>query len=176
MRALAAVLVITLAPLAHADSAEPKLTAGASAVIWLPSGDADEFSNESLGIRPFITYRALPYLAIVGTFDYIFVNEKTGVDSITYYTVSAGARLIKSRPGQIEPYGELLLGWHHLSSNNLDDSNIGFRIGGGATYPLSGNLLLQGGLSYSAVSIDAGIVNDIDVDALALEIGLGGRF
>jgi len=175
MRSFVVAALLLTTSIARAEEvAEPKMAIGASATVWLPSGDADDFVNESLGARPFFTYRALSFLAVVATFDWIFVNEKDNVGSITYYAVSAGARFIKSRPGQVEPYGEFLLGWHHLDGQNVDDSNLGFRIGGGATYPL-GKLVAQGGLSYSAVSIDSGFF-DVDIDALVIEIGLAGRF
>src|SRR5688572_19452203 len=134
------VIGLVVSSVAHAQEpappAEPPITLGASLTVWLPQGDADDFSDTSLGVRPHFAYRLRPYVAIVATLDYVFVNENEGVDSITYYAISAGGRLIKSRPGQLEPFGELLIGWHKLDAEAIDDSAIGFRIGGGATYPV----------------------------------------
>lgn len=156
--------------------AEPKMTAGVSATVWLPQGDADDFADTSIGLRPHFAYDAKPFLSVLGTFDYIFVSEKDGVGDLTYYNICVGARLKKPRPGQIEPYGELLLGWHKLEADGgIDDSGIGFRLGGGVLYPISATLIANVALNYSAVSIDVGL-GDADIDALIFEGGLGIRF
>lgn len=153
---------------------EPKLTAGVSATAWIPQSDAEDLADTSIGVRPFVTYAFLPYLAGIATFDFVFVNEDGG-DDITYYNINVGARLKKPRPGQLEPYGELLLGFHQFETDGFDDSGIGFRFGGGILYPLSNRLVVNLGLNYSSVSIDVDIF-EIDVDAFIVEGGLGTRF
>jgi opacity protein-like surface antigen len=154
---------------------EPKMTAGGSVVVYVPQGDADDTSDTSLGLRGHFTYKFKPWLAALGTFDYVFVNED-GDSDITYYNLSAGARFIKPRPGQIEPYGEVLLGYHVLDAEGLDsESAIGFRFGGGILYPVGQKLLANLALNYSTVSFDVGLV-DVDVDALILEVGIAAKF
>jgi hypothetical protein len=152
-------------------TAEPLITIGASGTVWLPSGDADDVSDESLGLRGSFTYRFMPWLAGIATFDYIFVNEKDDGD-IGYYNINAGARAFKPG-GRFQPYGELLLGWHKLSGDLLDDSGLGFRIGGGVMYPM-GKLVANAGINYSSVSIDVMGFN-VDIDALILEFGISMR-
>lgn len=150
---------------------EPKMTIGGSATLWLPQDDAEDTSDESLGLRAHFTYKFKDWLAGIGTFDYVFVNEETDGDA-TYYNLNAGARFIKSRPGQIEPYGEVLLGYYVLDAEGADsESEIGFRIGGGILYPFSQTLLANAGLNYSTVSFDFGLA-DFDVAAIILELGI----
>ena len=150
---------------------ESKMTVGGSLAVWVPQGDADDTSDTSLGIRGHFTYKFKPWIAGIGTFDYVFVNEDGDAD-ITYYNLSAGARFIKPRPGQIEPYGEVLIGYHVLDAEGLDSENaLGFRVGGGILYPVGQKLLANFALNYSTVSFDVGLV-DVDVDALILEVGL----
>lgn len=150
---------------------EPKMTVGGSLGVYVPQGNADDTSDTSLGIRGHFTYKFKPFLAGIGTFDYVFVNED-GDSDITYYNLSFGARFIKPRPGQIEPYGEVLIGYHVLDAEGLDgESAIGFRLGGGILYPVGQKLLANLALNYSTVSFDVGLV-DVDVDALILEVGL----
>jgi len=171
------VVAVLLSRVAAADeappAAEPKMAFGAAAAVWLPSGDVDEFVDTSLGVRGTFAFHYRPFLAIIASGDFVFANEKENVSDITYYTFGAGARLIKSGRA-LEPYGEFLIGWHHIDGEGTDDSGIGFRLGGGAMYSLSPNLIANAGLSYSAVSIDVGIV-DVDVDALVFDVGIAYR-
>lgn len=155
---------------------EPKMAAGASLTVWLPSGDADDFSDTSLGVRPHFTYRVMPWLAVLGTFDFVFVNEQDGVGDITYYSIGGGARFVLPRPGRFEPYGELVLGWHSIDGEGFEETDLGFRLGGGVLYPMSERLLVNFAANYSTVSFDSGFIGDIDVDALILEVGLATRF
>jgi len=150
---------------------EPKMLIGASGTVWVPQGDSDNFADTSIGLRPHFSYRVRPFVAVLATVDYIFVNETDSID-ITYYNVGVGARLIMPRPGLIEPYGELLLGWHKLDAEGFDDSGIGFRIGAGILYPFGQKLVANLGINYSSVSIDAGL-GDVDVDALIFDLGIG---
>lgn len=179
MARLALLLVIFGTATAHAQepAAEPKLFVGGSATVWLPQGDADDTSNTSLGVRPVVGYWLRPFIAIIGAFDYIFVSEKEDVTGdITFYSISLGIRMTTPKPAQLKPYGELLLGRYTLDAEGIDSqSDIGFRIGGGATYALGSNLAFTAGLGYSSVSIDVGF-GDADIDALVLEVGLQGRF
>ena len=158
-------------PAGSSTSSEPLMSIGASGTVWLPSGDADDVADESLGLRGTFTYKFMPFLAGIGTFDFVFVNEKDSAD-ITYYNINAGARVFKPG-GRFEPYGEFLLGWHKLSGDLLDDSGVGFRIGGGVMYPM-GRTVVNAGLNYSSVGIDVMGFN-IDIDALILEIGVSMR-
>ena len=150
---------------------EPKMLIGVSGTVWVPQGDADDFADTSIGLRPHFSYRVKPFVAVLATFDYIFVNEIDSVD-ITYYSVNVGARFIKPRPGLVEPYGELVLGLHQFEADGFDDSGIGFRLGGGVLYPFGQKLVANLGINYSSVSIDAGL-GDVDVNALIFEIGVG---
>lgn len=181
MRSLLVVVLLAISATASAQVVpppmieEPKMTAGASATIWVPQGDSDDTSDTSLGIRGHFTYKFKEWIAGIGTFDYVFVNEDGDTD-ITYYNISFGARVIKSRPGQLEPYGELLIGYHVLDGEGIDsESALGFRLGGGILYPLSQSMQLVAGLAYSTVEFDFGLVN-VDVDALVLEVGAAFKF
>jgi opacity protein-like surface antigen len=156
---------------------EPKMMAGGGLTLWIPQGDADDTSDPSLGIRGTFLYKARPWVGVVGSIDYVFVNEDDAIaGDITYYSLAVGARFIKPRPGQIEPYGELLLGYHALDIEDVDsESDIGFRLGGGIFYPVSNKLLANFGLSYSAVEFDFGGV-DVSVDAFVFEAGINASF
>lgn len=174
-------LVLVVVALCHAKASaqivppamieQPKTTVGGSLVVYVPQGDADDTSDTSLGIRGHFTYQLRPFLSGIGTFDYVFVNED-GDAAITYYNISAGARFIKPRPGLIEPYGEVLLGYHAFDAEGIDtETALGFRLGGGIRYPFSNTLLASFALNYSAASFDVGFV-DIDVNALIFEVGV----
>src|SRR5689334_3571487 len=90
---------------------EPKMMVGGGLTVWIPQGDADDTTDVSLGLRGTFLYKARPWVGVVGSLDYVFVSEDEAVTGdITYYSLSVGARFIKPRPGQVEPYGEILLG------------------------------------------------------------------
>jgi opacity protein-like surface antigen len=166
--------------LAHAEPApgstgEPQFQPGVSLTIWFPQADADDFSDESLGIRPNFAFWIRPFVAVVATFDYVFVNEKDRVGDTTYYAISVGGRLTTPRPSQVKPYGEFLIGRHKLEGGGADDANLGFRIGGGASLALRSNIVATAGLAFSSVSFDAGFF-DVDVDAIVVDLGISGRF
>lgn len=155
---------------------EPKMMAGGALTLWIPQGDADDTSDPSLGIRGNFLYKAQPWVAVIGSLDYVFVNEDDGVGDLTYWSLSAGARFIKPRPGQIEPYGEVLLGYHTLDVEDADsESALGFRLGGGILYPFSNKLVLDFSLAYSTVEFDFGIA-DVDVDAFVFQGGVNAVF
>jgi len=181
MRSLLVLVVLGISATASAQVVpppmieEPKMTAGASATIWVPQGDSGDNSDTSLGLRGHFTYKFKEWIAGIGTFDYVFVNEDSDVD-ITYYNISVGGRIIKPRPGQIEPYGELLIGYHVLDIEGADSENtIGFRLGGGILYPMSQKIQLVAGIAYSTASFDFGLV-DVDVDAFVFEVGAAFKF
>jgi opacity protein-like surface antigen len=156
--------------------AEPKMMAGGGLTLWIPQGDADDTSDPSLGLRGTFLYKAKPWVGVIGSIDYVFVNEDDGVADITYYSIGVGARFIKPRPGQIEPYGEILLGYHVLDVEDVDSENaIGIRFGGGILYPVSNKLIANFGLAYNTVEFDFGAV-DVSVDAFVFEAGINTSF
>jgi hypothetical protein len=155
---------------------EPKLEVGGAMTVWFPSGDVDETVDASLGVRPHLAYWPKPMIAIAGSFDFVFVNEQEGVDDVTYYAVSVGPRVTIPRPMKVKPYGELMLGWHHLDGEGVDESGIGFRLGGGVSMALGSALAVNAGVGYSSVSFDGPFGINIDVDALVLDVGAVGRF
>ena len=67
-----------------------------------------------------------------------------------------------------------MIGWHTLDGDQLDDSTLGFRIGGGIIYPMGGSLVANAGLNYSSADFDI-MGFSFDVDALIIELGLGVR-
>lgn len=156
---------------------EPKMMAGGGLTLWIPQGDADDTSDPSLGIRGTFLYKVKPWIGVVGSIDYVFVSEDDSVATdITYYSLSVGARVVMPRPGQLEPYGEFLLGYHVLDIEDVDSENdIGFRLGGGVLYPVSNKLIANVGIDYSAVEFDFGGL-DVSVDAFVLEAGINASF
>lgn len=171
---VAALIVGLGAAPARADDVEPRLAVGGSLGIWIPTSDADDFADVSLGVRPQVTYWIRPFIGVTGAFDFVFVNEDSGVGDVTYYAISAGARATLPR-GQIRPYGELLLGVHFIDTNGFDDNEFGLRLGGGATYTLSSGLIANAGISYSTTSFDIGF-GSITVAAFVLDLGIAARF
>jgi hypothetical protein len=63
-----------------------------------------------------------------------------------------------------------------LDSDALDESDLGFRFGGGATYALGGSLVASAGVGYSTVSLDAAFGFEADITAFLLDLGVAGRF
>jgi hypothetical protein len=172
------VAAVTLAaPAAHGeDAAEPRLAVGASATVWVPQSDADDVADTSLGVRPQVTYWVIPLVGVTASFDYVFVNEESGAGDTTYYVISAGGRLTLPKPATIKPYGELVLGWHVLDAEGFDESDLGFRLGGGAMFAVGTSLVASAGAAYSTVSLDGPFGTDFDVSAFVLDVGIAARF
>ena len=156
------------------ESAEPPMMLGASGAVWSPSGDADNIAETSIGIRPWFVYRVKPIVALVASFDYILVNEKDGVADVTYFNINLGGRFLVGRSGNVQPYGEFLLGYHKFDTEGLDDSTLGFRFGGGIVYSLGDKMAATVGLNYSNASFDVDGFS-VDVEAFILELGIGMR-
>jgi hypothetical protein len=171
-----AVLLTTAATAAHADDGEQgKLAIGGSLAAWIPQSDAEDLADVSLGIRPQVMYWVAPFVAVGGAFDFVFVNEDDGVGDATYFAISVGGRLTMPGQRRVKPYGEVMIGMHFIDVEGTDESDIGFRFGGGVSYALSTKLELTGGLAYSTASFDAGFV-DFTVGAFILDVGIAARF
>ncbi len=173
-------LLLSLSPAGvHAQEppAHKKMAAGASVGVYFPQGDADETAETSPGVRAQFVYWVHPMVGIVGSFDWVFVAEKDGAADTTYYDVSAGARVTMRGQAKLKPFGELLIGRHTLSVDdaNFDESDIGFRLGGGGTYELGDSLQGFAQISYSTVDIDAGF-GSLDIEAFVIEAGALVRF
>ncbi len=168
--ALVAMLIASTAARAEKGGV---LVSGAAMVV-LPQADADDMADTSLGVRGAFVYWAHPNVGVVASFDYIVVNEDEDffdqVD-LTFYSVGVGARFTTTKPTQLQPFGEVLVGRHTsvYDSPLGDDSNsdLGFRLSGGALYRLQPNLALVGQLSYSSAEID-----DAEIEGIMLELGL----
>jgi hypothetical protein len=172
-------MVMAASSAARAEDAQPqpRITVGGSMTVWLPQDDADDLSDPSIGVRPQLTFWVLPQVGISASFDWVFVNEEDGSDDTTYYVVSVGGRATMARPLRVKPYGELMLGWHKLETTNVDESDLGFRLGGGALIELGSNAIATAGIGYSTVTIDTGLFGiEVDIEAFVFELGAGGRF
>ena len=156
------------------ESAEPPMMIGASGAIWSPSGDADQVAETSIGVRPWFTYRVKPIVALVASFDYVFVSEKDNVADVTYYNINFGGRFLVGRSGNLQPYGEFMLGYHKIDTEGLDDSTLGFRFGGGIVYSINDKMAATASINYSNASFDVEGFS-VDVEAFILEAGLGMR-
>jgi len=77
---------------------------------------------------------------------------------------------------RVKPFGELTISRYTLDADSFDESesDIGFRLAGGATMEMSPGLLLMGDLAYSTVDFDFGLVS-VDAAALILEVGVAAR-
>jgi len=176
-------LLVSISP-AHAqdppvqNAVQKKMAAGASVGVFFPQGDADESAETSPGVRAQFVYWVHPMVGIVACFDWIFVSEKDGVSDVTYYDISAGARLTTPGVAKIKPFGEVLIGRHSLSvdANDFSEADIGFRLGGGGTYDLGDSLQGIAEISYSTVDIDSGFGFSLDIEAFIIEVGALARF
>jgi hypothetical protein len=181
--ALFAGVVVLLPAVASGDAGatsdpEPVMMVTTSAMLVLPQADGDDFAGTSIGMRAVFGYAVTPIISVIGSVDYVFVNEKEEVVSdqvsISFYSISAGARATMQRPG-VRPFGELMLGRSTASvsspRDDSTDSDLGFRLGGGIIYDLGPALVASAQLSYSTVEIEGA-----DLDALAFEGGLGWMF
>lgn len=162
---------------APVDAAGPRRVELAGKVgMWMPMDDADDYADGSLGVRLHGVYWVVPAFAIGAAIDWVFVNEEDGVDDLTYYGIGIDGLVTMPGPARVKPFGELGIGRYTLDADSFDDSesDIGFRLGGGATLEMSPGLVLVGEVAYTTVDFDFGLAS-IDVAALILEVGIAAR-
>lgn len=149
---------------------------GGRAGMWMPMDDADDYADASLGIRVHGAYWVVPMFAIGGAFDWVPVNEEDGVADLTYYGFGIDGILTTPNPARVKPFGEIEIARYTIDSDDFDDSesDIGFRLGGGATMEMSPSMVLMGDVAYSTVDFDFGVFS-VDTAALILEVGLAAR-
>ncbi len=159
------------------DGAGPKRVELAGKVgMWLPMDDADDYADASLGVRLHGAYWIVPAFAIGGAIDWVAVNEEAEGADLTYYAIGITGLVTTPNPARVKPFGEIGIGRYTLDSDEADDSEseIGFRLGGGASLEMAPNLALLGEVAYSTADFDFGLVS-IDVAALILEVGVAVR-
>jgi hypothetical protein len=159
------------------DAAAPARVELAGKVgMWMPMDDADDYADASLGIRLHGAYWVVPMFAIGGAIDWVAVNEDDGVDDLTYYGVGINGLITTPNPARVRPFGELGIGRYTIDADDFDDSEseLGFRLSGGATLEMSPNLALVGDVAYTTVDFDFGLVG-VDVAALIVEVGVAAR-
>jgi hypothetical protein len=149
---------------------------GGRAGMWMPMDDADDYADSSLGLRLHGAYWVVPMFAIGGAFDWVVVNEESDTADLTYYGFGIDGLITTPNPTRVKPFGELEIGRYTVDSDDFDDSesDIGFRVGGGATMQMSPGMVLMGDVAYSTVDFDFGLLS-IDTAALILEVGLAAR-
>lgn len=149
---------------------------GGRAGMWMPMDDADDYADASLGLRLHAAYWVVPMFAIGGAFDWVPVNEESGISDLTYYGFGIDGLLTTPNPARVKPFGEIEIARYTIDSDDFNDSesDIGFRLGGGATLELSPSMVLMGDVAYSTVDFDFGLAS-IDTAAFILEVGLAAR-
>lgn len=158
-----------------AEAPPPRVTLGAGALIVLPQGDADEFSDESLGGRLSFTYGFTPWVAGVASFELVAVNENDAAEDadadFDYYAIDLGVRVSPPWTDRLRPLGEFLLGRHtvryDVPGEEGSDSDLGIRLGGGLAMPLGGGAEFTALLSYVSAEIE-----DVDIESMQLEGGI----
>jgi hypothetical protein len=166
-----------LAAAQEVDAAGPKRVELAGKVgMWMPMDDAEDYADASVGVRLHGAYWVVPAFAIGGGIDWVAVNEEDGTDDLTYYGIGITGLVTTPNPARVKPFGELGIGRYTLDSDDADDSesDIGFRLSGGATFEMAPNLALVGDIAYSTVDFDFGLIS-IDVAALVFEVGVAAR-
>lgn len=162
---------------APADAAGPRrVELGGKAGMWIPMDDAEDSADASLGVRVHGAYWVVPAFAIGGAIEWVFVSEDEGVDDLTYYGIGLTGLVTMPGSSRVKPFGELTISRYTLDADSFDESesDIGFRLAGGATLEMSPGLLLMGDLAYSTVDFDFGLVS-VDAAALILEVGVAAR-
>jgi len=173
---LGLVMVLESTAWAQRPARARRFEAGATATLWFPRADADDYADASPGVRAKLAYWVMPMVAVAGSFDWVFVNEETGGSAITYYGIGVGGLITTPRPARIKPFGEAQLVRYTLDNDaGVSETAYGFHLGGGARMQLRPSLTLVGQASYSAVSFQVGFFN-LDVSALILEAGVSAQF
>ena len=154
---------------------EGRVELGGNVGMWIPQDDAEDYADASVGLRLRGAYWVVPAFAVGGAVDWVFVNEDAEVADLNYYGFSITGMVTAPWQARVKPYGELSLGLYTLDSDDLDsESDVGFRLGGGARVGLSPAMSLLAGVAYSTAEFDYGIVS-VDVAAFILEVGLAAR-
>jgi len=177
--------VVTMIGMAGAARAQPapvdapathRFELGGRAGMWNPMDDADDYVDASLGLRVHGAYWVVPMFAIGGAFEWVAANEKEGVADLTYYGFGIDGLLTTPNPARVKPFAEIEIARYTVDSDSFDDSesDIGFRVGGGATLEMSPSLVLMGDLAYSTVDFDVGLFS-LDTAAVILEVGVAAR-
>lgn len=163
---------------AAAQPVERPMLASAHAMLVLPQADADDYIETSLGARVAFGYSIRPWVAILGSVEYVLVNEASDTvpddTSIHYWAIDLGARFTLPRP-RVQPFGELLLGRHTAGydspTTDDSDSELGIRLGAGLQAPLTPDLRLIAQLAYTSAEIE-----NADLEAITLEAGAAWSF
>jgi hypothetical protein len=171
---LVVVAMVSISSSAHAEKVGG-MQAGGAAMVVLPQGDAEDMSDTSLGIRGTFVYWAHKNVGAVGSFEYIFVNEKDNLIgdevSLTFYSINVGARFTTSQRTKLQPFGEVMIGRHTSIADtpfgDTNDSDIGFRLGGGVLYRFQPGLAMTGQISYTTAEIE-----ESDIAGIMLEVGV----
>ncbi len=180
--ACAVVMMMAMAGVARAQQAPVDAPAthrfelGGRAGLWMPMDDADDYADSSLGLRVHGAYWVVPMFAIGGAFEWVAVNEEADTADLNYYGFGIDGLLTTPNPARVKPFGEIEIGRYTIDSDTFDDSesDIGFRLAGGATMEMSPSVVLMGDLAYSTVDFDLGLIS-IDTAALILEVGVAAR-
>lgn len=181
--ACAVVMMIGMAGAARAQQQAPvdapathRFELGGRAGMWNPMDDADDYVDASLGLRVHGAYWVVPMFAIGGAFEWVAANEEEGVADLTYYGFGIDGLLTTPNPARVKPFGEIEIARYTVDSDDFGDSesDIGFRVGGGATMEMSPSLVLMGDIAYSTVDFDFGLAS-IDTAALIIEVGIAAR-
>lgn len=183
MKALSAsiLLVASFVSAAHAEeeavsnAPAKRVTVAAAGIVAMPQADADDTTETSLGVGASLVYWINYNIGVVGSFDYVFANEKEDVVGedvdIHFYSINLGARVTTKNREGLQPFGEVSLGRHTVGYDapGSDDtqSDIGFRIGGGVTYRTGSGFALLGQLTYSTAEIE-----NADIDGFLIDLGV----
>jgi opacity protein-like surface antigen len=204
--ALAALLVCTLAGVAHAQTTNEFARTGFSlglggtyAFHWFPGDFDDEvgartITDNSFGLNANLGYRPLSWLAGELEYEWVdgFTNKVMGskVFDLSFHTITANAKFIYPGWGRFQPYGLGGIGVSIINTSDrsglgvgLDSSSAGFgaRVGVGLDAYITKNWVanVEGGAVFSTTTVDNSNPAGSDLKSLwyvPIQFGIQYRF
>ncbi|HEX8694064.1 MAG TPA: porin family protein [Longimicrobium sp.] len=150
----------------------------------LPQGDFGDGLDTGWGLGLNASYNFTPMLAVYAGYSFnSFAVEDDGEEfdaDVNDRGFDAGLRAGFAPIGGFSPWVRGGLVFHEIEIEDNDsglsattDSNLGFEVGGGLSFPLGPRISVTPGVSYTRYTIDdEDLEEDLDVSHLKIDIGL----
>jgi hypothetical protein len=169
---MAAAAVVGATDAAHAQLPTTPFSVEVRGGLAFPSGDLSDENVESgvaLGVNG--QYQINPMFAVYAEYDWAqFGVEEDDEADVTDQGFGGGV-IVSFNAGAISPFVKGGVAVHQLSVDDIDveDEQIGFRIGAGLNFPLGNRLSVTPGVTFTSYSIQDA---DFTVSHITADVGL----
>jgi opacity protein-like surface antigen len=181
MMAAAAVIGAASAAQAQNSPFAVELRAG----LAFPSGDLKDIDEEEgietesgVGVNLNASYQVTPMVALYGEYSWLQFGIKDVDDAdVTDQGFGAGVKLSFQTPG-MTPFLKAGIAMHQIElsvedfSTDIEDENLGFRVGGGVEIPLGNRLSVTPGATFTTYSIGDDSEDDATISHFTVDVGM----